>query len=54
MMSVEKNYKDKVTTNDVSCPNCENDLETHSNEQLQSCALSEISKINRKLGVDND
>jgi len=39
--------------NKESCPNCENNLETHSNEQLQACALSELEKINRKLGVNN-
>lgn len=37
-----------------SCPNCENRLETHSNEQLQQCALLELSKINRKLGDNHD
>jgi len=31
-----------------ACPICENDLEIHSNEQLQQCALEELSKINRK------
>jgi hypothetical protein len=33
---------------DNSCPNCKNDLEEHSNEQLQQCALNELTKINRK------
>lgn len=33
---------------DNSCPNCKADLEEHSNEQLQQCALNELSKINRK------
>jgi len=41
-------------TSIVPCPLCEDNLETHSNEQLQACALSELSKINRKLGADND
>jgi hypothetical protein len=36
------------------CPNCENSLETHNNEQLQRCAFNELSKINKKLGVNND
>jgi hypothetical protein len=40
--------------NTESCPNCENSLETHSNEQLQQCALAELSKINRKLGDNHD
>ncbi len=31
-----------------SCPNCENSLKNHSNEQLQQCAFNELSKINRK------
>ena len=48
MMSVEKNYKDKVTTNDVSCPSCKNSLETHSNEQLQECIFIQLAKINKK------
>ncbi len=30
------------------CPNCKNDLEEHTNEQLQRCAFNELSKINRK------
>jgi len=30
------------------CPNCRNNLEEHSNEQLQQCAFNELSKINRK------
>jgi len=33
-----------------SCPNCGNSLETHSNEQIQQCAFSEL----QKLGADND
>lgn len=32
-----------------SCPNCENTLKNHSNEQLQQCAFNELSKINREL-----
>ena len=31
-----------------SCPNCENSLEEHSNGELQSCALSELSKLDKK------
>jgi len=34
--------------NEKSCPNCENDLKIHTNEQLQLCAINELSKINRK------
>lgn len=30
------------------CPNCKNNLEEHSNQQLQQCALNELSKINEK------
>jgi len=26
-MSVEKNYKDKVTSDDTQCPSCKNSLE---------------------------
>lgn len=37
-----------------TCPNCENSLKIHSNEQLQHCALSELSKINRKTGKDSN
>ena len=36
-----------------SCPNCENELKIHSNEQLQRCALQELFKINRRLGVND-
>ena len=37
------------------CPNCEKNLEEHTNEQLQQCALSELSKINRKnITFDTD
>ncbi len=32
----------------TSCPNCQNKLVDHSNEQLQQCALVELSKIDRK------
>ena len=38
-----QNQKDKE-----SCPNCENILKIHTNEQLQQCAINELSKINRK------
>jgi hypothetical protein len=34
----------------VPCPLCEDNLETHSNEKLQKCALKEL----QKLGVNND
>lgn len=34
--------------NNSTCPNCKTDLRGHNNEQLQQCALNEISKINRK------
>lgn len=36
------------TKHDESCPNCENNLNNHSNEELQQCAFNELSKINRK------
>ena len=47
-MSVEKNYKDKVTSDDTQCPSCKNSLETHSNEQLQECIFIQLAKINKK------
>ncbi len=37
------------------CPNCRKELDHHTNEQLQQCALSELSKINRKnITLDTD
>jgi|APSaa5957512535_1039671.scaffolds.fasta_scaffold09483_7 hypothetical protein len=39
-----------IQKNEKSCPTCENSLEDHTNEQLQQCALNQLSKINRKLG----
>ena len=33
-----------------SCPNCKNSLKNHNNEQLQQCAVVELSKINQKTG----
>jgi len=36
--------------NNTNCPNCENRLENHTNEQLQKCALVELSKINKTVG----
>ena len=47
-MSVEKNYKDKVTSNDTQCPSCKISLETHSNEQLKECIFIQLTKINKK------
>lgn len=37
-----------MRVNNESCPNCNNNLREHSNEQLQQCAFNELSKINRK------
>ena len=48
MMSVEKNYKDKVTSNDTQCPSCKNSLETHSNCSLLECIFIQLAKINKK------
>jgi|GEM_PF-5551258 len=31
-----------------TCPNCKDNLEEHSNGELQQCAFNELSKINRK------
>jgi len=46
MMRVEKNYKDKVTSNDTQCPNCKIDLQTHTDHQILKCAQNELLKLN--------
>ena len=47
-MSVEKNYRDKVTSDDTQCPSCKISLETHSNWQLKECIFIQLAKINKK------
>jgi len=37
-------------TKDMSCPNCNDLLPNHTNDQIQQCVFNEL----QKLGVDND
>jgi len=39
-----------MTKNNAMCPCCRKDLTKHCNEELKTCAFSELSKINQQLG----
>ncbi len=46
VLQVKIHSNDKMIVENTPCPNCENDLQLHTNEQIIQCANNELKKIN--------